>query len=181
MKEISFRADILPLKDRLFRLALRITRSREEAEDVVQDTLLRMWTDREKWADIGSIENYSLTVCRNLALDVLRHHERRNCSLDEMASRVQSGQATYDRPDNSPMADEVMIMQERMHMVRMAIDGLPEKQRTAIQLRDIEGKSYKDIAEVMNISEADVKVTIFRGRRNLASLGVKSIDKAISH
>lgn len=65
------------------------------------------------------------------------------------------------------MADEEMIRQERMLMVRMAIDGLPEKQRTAIQLRDIEGKSYKEIAEVMNISEADVKVTIFRGRETL--------------
>lgn len=158
MKEISFRTDILPLKDKLFRLALRITQGREEAEDIVQDTLLRMWNDREKWTDIDNIENYSLTICRNLALDLLRHHEYRNSSLDE---------SVHDQKDSSPMADEEMIRQERMLMVRMAIDGLPEKQRTAIQLRDIEGKSYKEIAEVMNISEADVKVTIFRGRETL--------------
>lgn len=158
MKEISFRTDILPLKDKLFRLALRITQGREEAEDIVQDTLLRMWNDREKWTDIDNIENYSLTICRNLALDLFRHHEHRNSSLDE---------SVHDQKDSSPMADEEMIRQERMLMVRMAIDGLPEKQRTAIQLRDIEGKSYKEIAEVMNISEADVKVTIFRGRETL--------------
>lgn len=158
MKEISFRTDILPLKDKLFRLALRVTQGREEAEDIVQDTLLRMWNDREKWTDIDNIENYSLTICRNLALDLLRHHEHRNSSLDE---------SVHDQKDSSPMADEEMIRQERMLMVRMAIDGLPEKQRTAIQLRDIEGKSYKEIAEVMNISEADVKVTIFRGRETL--------------
>ena len=49
MQEISFRNDILPLKDKLFRLALRITSDRAEAEDVVQETLIRVWNKREEW------------------------------------------------------------------------------------------------------------------------------------
>lgn len=69
MQEISFRDDILPLKDKLFRLALRITFDRLEAEDVVQDTMIRVWNKREEWTQFGSIEAYCLTVAKNLAID----------------------------------------------------------------------------------------------------------------
>ena len=55
MQEISFRNDILPLKDKLFRLALRITFDRAEAEDVVQETLIRVWNKRDEWTKFGSI------------------------------------------------------------------------------------------------------------------------------
>ena len=69
MQELSFRNDILPLKDKLFRLALRITFDRAEAEDVVQETLIRVWNKRDEWSQFGSIEAYCLTVARNLAID----------------------------------------------------------------------------------------------------------------
>ena len=69
MQEISFRDDILPLKDKLFRLALRITFDRAEAEDVVQDTMIRVWNKREEGTQFGSIEAYCLTVAKNLAID----------------------------------------------------------------------------------------------------------------
>ena len=69
MKEISFRTDVLPLKDELFRLALRITLNRADAEDVVQETMLKVWNRRDSWAELESIEAYCLTICRNLALD----------------------------------------------------------------------------------------------------------------
>lgn len=72
MQEISFRNDILPLKDKLFRLALRITFDRAEAEDVVQETLIRVWNKRDEWAQFGSIEAYCLTVAKNLAQTVAK-------------------------------------------------------------------------------------------------------------
>ena len=56
MQEINFRNDILPLKDKLFRLALRITMNRAEAEDVVQDTMLRVWSQRDEWPALDSVE-----------------------------------------------------------------------------------------------------------------------------
>ena len=58
MKNISFRNDVLPLKNELFRLALRITLNRAEAEDIVQDTLIKVWNNRGHWDDIDSIEAY---------------------------------------------------------------------------------------------------------------------------
>ena len=69
MQEISFRNDILPLKDKLYRLALRITLDSAEAEDVVQETMIRVWNKREEWTQFESIEAYCLTITRNLAID----------------------------------------------------------------------------------------------------------------
>ena len=73
MKEISFfRTDILPLKNELFRLALRITLNRDDAEDVVQETMLKVWNRRNQWSELESIEAFCLTVCRNVALDKMK-------------------------------------------------------------------------------------------------------------
>ena len=83
MKKISFRNDILPMKDSLFRLALRITLSRDEAEDIVQDTLIKVWNRRESWDTIENIEALSLTIGRKMALDRLRLHDNQNTSLDD--------------------------------------------------------------------------------------------------
>lgn len=72
MKKISFRNDVLPLKNQLFRLALRICLNREEAEDIVQDTMIKVWDRRYEWDNIDSIEAYSLRICRNISLDRLK-------------------------------------------------------------------------------------------------------------
>ena len=66
MKNISFRNDVLPLKNELYRLALRITLNSAEAEDIVQDTLIKVWNKRDDWQNIDSIEAFSLTICRNI-------------------------------------------------------------------------------------------------------------------
>lgn len=81
MQEISFRDDILPLKDKLFRLALRITFDRAEAEDIVQDTLIRVWDKRDEWSQMDSVEAYCLTITRNLAIDRSQKKEAQNVEL----------------------------------------------------------------------------------------------------
>ncbi|MBN2915357.1 MAG: RNA polymerase sigma factor, partial [Prevotella sp.] len=137
MKEISFRNDVLPLKDKLFRLALRITLNREEAEDIVQDTLIKVWNARERWQDLESIEAFSLTIARNLSLDRIKKKENQNDSIEN---------EKIEQPDTASTPSERMIQKDKLDIVKRMIDELPEKQRSCIQLRDIEGKAYKDIA-----------------------------------
>ena len=157
MKEISFRNDVLPLKNKLFRLALRITLNREEAEDIVQETLIKVWKAHDKWQELDSIEAYSLTIVRNLSLDRIKKQENQNTSLEEQK---------MERPDDaSPSPSEQMIQKDKLDIVRNIINGLPEKQRTCLQLRDIEGKTYKEIASILTITEDQVKVNIFRARQ----------------
>ena len=157
MKKISFRADILPLKNELYRLALRITLNSAEAEDVVQETMIKVWNRREQWDDIESIEAFCLTICRNQALDRLKRLDNQNATLGD----------EHDRADHSYEADpeEQTIQRDRLRLVRQLIDQLPEKQRSCMQLRDVEGKAYKEIAELLGISEQQVKVNIHRARQ----------------
>ena len=63
MREIDFRNDILPLKDSLFRLALRITLNKAEAEDVVQDTMMRVWKRREAMKEVEQMDAFCYTIC----------------------------------------------------------------------------------------------------------------------
>uniref|UniRef100_UPI0040277FEA RNA polymerase sigma factor n=1 Tax=Alloprevotella sp. TaxID=1872471 RepID=UPI0040277FEA len=78
-----------------------------------------------------------------------------------------------DAFDSAPRPDEDMEQQESLKRVREIMSGLPEAQRTALQLREIEGHSYRETADIMNVSEANVKVLIFRARQAVK----KQIDK----
>ena len=158
MKKISFRNDVLPLKNELFRLALRITLNRAEAEDIVQDTLIKVWNRRYEGENIDSIEAFSLTVGRNLSLDRIKKKENNNDSLEDV--KVAEPLASSNPQDR-------MIEEDKISLVKQIVDALPEKQRSCMQLRDFEGKSYKEIAEILEISEEQVKVNIFRARQTV--------------
>lgn len=157
MQEISFRDDILPLKDKLFRLALRITFDRAEAEDVVQDTMIRVWNKREEWTQFGFIEAYCLTVAKNLAIDRSQKKEAQNVELTPEMEEESEISGPYDQ----------LVNNERMSIIHRLINELPEKQRLIMQLRDIEGESYKEIAKILNLTEEQVKVNLFRARQKV--------------
>ncbi len=163
MKKISFRDDVLPLKDKIFRLALRVTLNRAEAEDIVQDVLIRIWNKRDELGEVESLEAYSLTICRNLALDRSQRKENSNIPLDDVPP-------TEDR---EPSPDVILIRNERIKQIKLLFDQLPPQQRIAMQLRDIEGKTYKEIAEIAEQTEEQVKVNIFRARQYIR----KQIEK----
>lgn len=156
MKDWNFRYDLLPLKDKLFRLAYRITLHTAEAEDITQDTLIRVWNKRHELEDVRSLEAYCLTVCRNLANDRRELHEAQNLSLDG---------TPCDAPDTTPEADSRMEHDERLQWVHRLMAKLPERQRSILHLRDIEGHSYREIADILGVSEEQVKVNLFRARR----------------
>lgn len=157
MQKISFRNDILPLKDKLFRLALCITRNREEAEDIVQDTMLRVWNRREEWNVWETVEGFCLTICRNLAIDRSQKMDARHVELTPEVTEL---------PD-MVAPDKLMERDERLGLLHRLIAELPEKQRTILQLRDVEGKSYKEIAEILQLTEEVVKVNLFRARQRI--------------
>jgi RNA polymerase sigma-70 factor (ECF subfamily) len=167
MKNVSFQNDILPLKNDLFRMALRITMNREDAEDVVQETMMKVWRRREEWDQIDSMEAFCLTICRNLSLDKLRRMDRQTQSLDN----------DYDPADHSHSSnpERIAIDRDRVQLVHGLINTLPERLRTCMQLRDIEGKSYRDIAVILDISEQQVKVNIFRARQAVREK-IKNMD-----
>ena len=169
MDKISFRNDILPLKNKLFRLALRITLNNADAEDIVQETLIKVWKKRESWNEIESIEAFCYSICRNLALDRTRRADMFSESLDE--TRDTTADTSY-----SSNPEEQVQQSDRMKLVKELIDHLPEKQRSVIQLRDFEGKSYKEIADIMQMTDEQVKVTLFRARQTIKKKFLETED-----
>ncbi len=157
MQRFDFCNDVLPLKDKLFRLALRITLNRAEAEDVVQEALIRVWNKRNEWHMLDSIEAYCLTVTRNLAID---RSERKDVGAVELTSEVEL------TPDGSDPYN-CLVNKERLELIYRLMNGLPEKQRVVVHLRDVEGKSYKEIARMLNLTEEQVKVNLFRARQKI--------------
>lgn len=162
MNEAQFRQQVLPLKNKLYRLALRITLDSAEAEDVVQDVFIRLWQRGQQTGEadaLQSIEAFAHTVCRNLALDRAARREAANLSIDALP--------TYDTASEEATPIERLEYKELAQEAQRLIDQLPERQRTAMLLREVEEKSYREIAEIMTISEEVVKVSLHRARQTL--------------
>lgn len=150
---MNFRTDILPLKDKLFRLALRMTMQREEAEDIVQEVMIKLWNNRDNWPNIDNIESYAMTMCHHQSLDHLRKKSIRIMPI-ESTKEEEAGVNPYAQ----------IYAQEQLQLVHNLMTQLPEKQRMCMHLRDFEGKNYKEIAAILDISEDQVKINIYRAR-----------------
>ena len=164
---IDIQRDILPLKNILYRLALRITLNSQEAEDVVQDVIIKMWKMGERLNDVENLESYALRLTRNLSIDRQRMKVNQVESFDELEDF------------NGGISNSIesrLEQQERIDSIRDIMMQMPEKQRSVMQLRDFEGKSYKEIALALEISEDQVKVNIFRARQFVKSRIAKAGD-----
>jgi RNA polymerase sigma-70 factor (ECF subfamily) len=153
----TFTEHILPLKDKLLRVAFSIVRQTEEAEDIVQDVLLNIWNKRNDWLKLQNCEAYCTAMTRNRSLDFLRKKKLPIVSLDKAQSVSTKEENRLDK----------MVQKEAVTALQQAIQSLPEKQFLCVQLREVEEKSYDEIAETLNITLEQVKINIHRARKNL--------------
>lgn len=149
---------VLHLKDKLYRFALRILADEIDAEDVVQETFVKVWQKSEQLEGIENKEAWCMTVARNLAIDKIRARKK------AMSSDIDG---FHFLSDKNPTPDKVLENQENLDLVMDKLNSLPEHQREIIHLRDIEGYTYKEIGEMTGYSEEQVKVNLFRARQKL--------------
>ncbi|MDD7969578.1 RNA polymerase sigma factor [Roseinatronobacter alkalisoli] len=146
------------LAPRILRFAARMLGDRTEAEDVTQDTMLRLWRIAPDWQDTGiPPAAWVFRVAANLCTDRLR---RRRSGPSEMP----------DLPDGTPGADTRMMQTTRAAALETALAALPERQRQAVILRHLEGLSNPEIAAIMLVGTEAVESLTARGKRNLAAL-----------
>ena len=155
MNSEVFENRVLPTKNKLFRFALRLLGSSEEAKDVVQEVMIKVWNGREQMATIDNMEAWCMRITKNLSLDRLRSKQRR--TTDPM-------QEGFEIPQESFTPYEKTEIDESMQRVNELINSLPEKQRQVMHLRDIEGYSYNEICEILELDMSQVKVNLFRAR-----------------
>lgn len=159
-----FETRVLPAKNKLFRFAFRLLGSSEEAKDVVQEVLIKVWNTREQMAEIQNMEAWCMRITKNLSLDRLRSRQRRATSPIE--DGVEIRQETLTPHDKAEI-------HEYMERITEMIAALPEKQRQVIHLRDVEGYSYNEICEILELDMSQVKVNLFRARNAVREKFVK--------
>ncbi len=148
---------VLPYKNKLYRFALRILGNVAEAEDVVQEVMIKMWKNREEWQKYHNLEAWCMRLTKNLSIDKLRSKHRRTDSLTDNFDLSSSTASPYQQTE----------LKDTVNRVKGLIAELPEKQRMVMQLRDIDGMSYKEIAEALSIPIDQVKVNLFRARKKI--------------
>jgi len=152
-------------KDRLYNFAFRFVGDSDTAEDIVQETFLRAFRKRREYRAIANFSTWIFTITGNLAKSELRRRKRwRFLSLDWSPEGDANGMELPDeshRPDNS--TETVLV--ERS--IQQAVQSLPANYRQAVVLRDIEGMSYQEIAEIANCPLGTVKSRVNRGRLKL--------------
>lgn len=152
-----FQQIVWPARQKFYRFALRMLGSEEEARDVVQDALAKTWERKEELHAIRNPEAWTMTVTRNLSLDRIK--AKRNHDLP-----LEAGMHT---PAAVPDPLRQTESKETLSTIHAHIDQLPEKQKTVMQLREVEGYSYQEIAEVLKIDLNMVKTHLYRARQSL--------------
>jgi RNA polymerase sigma factor (sigma-70 family) len=151
----TFQNRVFPVKNKLFRFAFRLLGSSEEAKDVVQEVFIKVWNGREQLEGIQNMEAWCMRITKNLSLDRLRQQQRRPTDDLEKGSYVQHG--ALSPHDSTEMMESMKRIGELMH-------SLPEKQRQVMHLRDVEGYSYNEICDILELDMSQVKVNLFRAR-----------------
>jgi len=161
----------LRYQDRLFSSMLGVTGSAEEAEDVVQDALVRAFLKLDTFQQNSQFFTWLYRIAFNVALS--RHRKKRSrISIDQ--NRETTG---LEPVDDSELPDEPMLRRERVDMVRRALAQLTEQHRAILILREMDECSYEDIAEILNISIGTVRSRISRARGQL-KLALESMQNA---
>jgi len=150
----EFKSRVLPLKNRLFRVALRILGREEDARDIVQESMIRMWNYRDKLGEYKSVEAFAVVITRNLSLDRVKSKSfQRNPVPDFLED--QQAQNPYQKMETSDIVKKVYQVMEQ----------LPEQQRTIMHLRDVEEMEYEEIADVMRMNVNAIRVNLSRARK----------------
>jgi RNA polymerase sigma-70 factor (ECF subfamily) len=141
---------------RLLRFALGLLGSMQDAEDVVQDTLIRLWENAATWTPDARIGTWLHRVCYNRSIDLLR---RRRAFVDDSA--------LLELVDETELPDATVMRGETELSLRGAIEKLPTRQRTAVLLFHFQDFSQREAARVMGVSEEAFESMLARARRQL--------------
>lgn len=155
---------VLPLKNKLFRFALRIVENRLEAEDVVQEVFIKMWKQGNELDKVKNVEAWCMKITKNLAIDKLRSKHRKTQEIEEKQGLSTNLLTPY----------QAAATKDVFHQIKKLIQQLPEKQKLVMQLRDIEGMSYQEISDILSIPLSQVKVNLFRARKQIRIKFIKS-------
>lgn len=166
----GFQDEALPHLDAVYRFALRLSGSPDQAADLVQDTFLRAFRSWDQYTPGTKAKSWLFTICRNVFLRG-RERTRRH---DELVEKNVDRDDTLPDPVNPVWASVESVDPEGEFFgalvdeeILRAVEALPDEYRAVVLLSDLEGLAYQEIADVLGVPVGTVKSRLFRGRRRL--------------
>jgi len=151
MDQQCFKEMVFILRDELYRFAKRFLISGDEAEDVVQELMLKFWQTRNELAKYNNLKAFAMKAVRNECLNRLKHHEVKQ---------------QYRNNFSATQSDQLPAESLKEQIIAF-INQLPTKQRMVIHLRDVEKYEIAEIAEVLEMAENAVRANLTRARQTV--------------
>ncbi|MCW5519694.1 RNA polymerase sigma factor [Aureitalea sp. L0-47] len=168
MTQKEFLTTVLPFKDKLYRLAKRLLVSSDEAEDAVQEIMLKLWKGKEKMGNYKNPEAFAMTMTKNYCLDRLKSKQAGNMKI------------VHSNFKNSDNIERQVEANDGVSLVFQIMETLPEQQRMILQLRDVEQYDFAEIAEMLDIKETAIRVALSRARKTVREQMIKKYNYGIN-
>lgn len=153
----EFKQRFMPYHRLLYRVAYRLTGNAQDAEDLLQDTYLRLWQKRDDLPEEAMTEAYLVTLMRNLFRDQKR------------LKRIDTSEDIDDHaepPDERSLSRQVEATDEAQQMTQL-LDGLPERDGKVLRMHIVEDRSYEEIERDMGLSQGNIRIIVMRARQKL--------------
>src|SRR5580692_12193622 len=170
-KRAEFERQALAHTDALYGAAYRLTRNPRDAEDLVQDSLLRAYRFWDSFQQDSNCKAWLLRIVTNTFINEYQRKKRSREVLDAATAEQEStdGVLVHIDANDKQSPERAMLERSVSDDVQRALDALPDDFRTAVVLCDVQGLSYKEIAEIMQCPVGTVMSRLFRGRKLLAT------------
>lgn len=151
----------------LISFLFRMVHDQALAEDLAQEVFLRVYQARDRYQPEARFTTWLYRIATNLALNALRDRKETGFTAAEGTDSPPLESAAERIPDAKPTVEQVMIESDRVRLVQQAVESLPENQRAAVVLHKYQEVDYRQIAQILGVSETAVKSLLFRAYANL--------------
>ena len=172
----AFETLIQSHQKKVYNIALRMTKNPEDAQELVQDALVRAFTSIKKFRGDSSFSTWLYRITINVCTDFLRKRNKAVLiSMEQGAAANDNGQA-MQIPEETPGPEELAEKAQLKELLRDAMDSLSDEHRQVLILRDMMDLSYKEIADTLNVNEGTVKSRINRARTGLKEIIIQRTE-----
>ncbi|MDH6534283.1 RNA polymerase sigma factor [Parabacteroides sp. 52] len=157
-----FKITVLPLREKIMRISLRLIEEKEDAEDIVQEVFLKLWHIRDQLDQYKSVEALAVTMTKNLTLDKIKRQKPQGNESDLF----------YLEADTLSPAEQ-LEQKEAVECIRQLIGQLPSLQQTIIRMKDIEGYELAEIADITGSNIEAIRTNLSRARKRVREAYIK--------